>query len=303
MARGSENGRSNQSAMNIDSHSPLYDKGPAHDKNPVHDKNIASLIEGEIIPRLLMAHRLGGGSAVPSSNNEKTIIRDQDVAYIAELALDHDADMLFRHMADLESRGVSTERLLIECIAPAAALLGERWEDDRIDFIDVTMAVWRLQESVHILATRRPGRAAARDGAKHALFSVMPGDQHNLGTQIIDEFFRRAGWETQCLMATTEPELIATVRHSSPDVVGLTVSSDESVDDLPRLIAAIRAASSNPRLAIMLGGCVFNGNSALAVRLGADGAAKDARAAVEMANELVLSITAQSMVAQSEAAF
>jgi MerR family transcriptional regulator, light-induced transcriptional regulator len=258
------------------------------------DTNIARLIEGEIIPRLLMAHRRGPATPFKAVSAQSDVIREQDVAYIAELALDHDADMLFRHMTQLEMRGISTDQILIDCIAPAAVLLGERWEDDRIDFIDVTMAVWRLQESVHILSSQRPGRAVDTSQCHRALFSVMPGDQHNLGTQIVDECFRQAGWDTICLMATTEADLLTTVRQSPLDLVGLTVSTDAHIGDLTALIPAIRAASSNPRLGIMLGGRLFNGNTALAVRLGADGAAKDAKAAVEMANGLLNSIAVQS---------
>ncbi len=266
----------------------------ASSSSAAQDAKISQLIEGEIIPRLLMAHRRGAAAPTQQASLSAAIIREQDVAYIAELALDHDADMLFRHMTQLESRGISTEQILIDCIAPAATLLGERWEEDQIDFIDVTMAVWRLQESVHILSSRRPGRAVDTSKAHKALFSVMPEDQHNLGTQIVDECFRRAGWETICLMATTESDLLTTVRQTSLDLVGLGVTSDAQIDELPRLIEAIRAASSNPRLVVMLGGRTFHGNTGLAVRLGADGATKDARAAVEVANSLLHSIAAQS---------
>jgi MerR family transcriptional regulator, light-induced transcriptional regulator len=274
------------------SRNPAMHGRPAN--GPMHDQNIARLIEGEIIPRLLMAHRRGSGALESRSVSTSAVVREQDIAYVAELALDHDADMLFRHMAQLEVRGISTDQILIECIAPAATLLGERWVEDQIDFIDVTMAVWRLQESVHILSSRRPGRAVDTTRAHKALFSVMPGDQHNLGTQIVDECFRRSGWDTICLMATTEADLLSTIRQAPLDMVGLTVSTDNHIEELPRLIAAVRAASSNPRLGVMLGGRVFNGNSALAIRLGADGAAKDARAAVDMANDLLHSIAIQS---------
>jgi MerR family transcriptional regulator, light-induced transcriptional regulator len=272
-------------------------KVPMHDASSTgaaQDHEISRLIEGEIIPRLLMAHRRGAAAPAMPLSSSSAIVREQDVAYVAELALDHDADMLFRHMTQLEARGVSTDQILIDCIAPAATLLGVRWEEDQIDFIDVTMAVWRLQESVHILSSRRPGRVVDSAKAHKALFSVMPEDQHNLGTQIVDECFRRAGWDTICLMATTEADLLAMVRQSTLDLVGLSVTTDTHLDQLPRLIAAIRAASSNPRLAVMLGGRAFNGNAGMAVRLGADGATKDARAAVQMANNLLHSIAAQS---------
>ena len=81
---------------------------------------------------------------------------------------------------------------------PGPPRLGEDWEADRCTFVDVTMALWRLQEAVRVLAARVPpalGRAGEQP--HRALFTAMPGDQHGFGTVVIDEVFRRGGWESE----------------------------------------------------------------------------------------------------------
>ena len=61
---------------------------------------------------------------------------------------------------------------MVDLLAPAARLLGEYWEDDRCDFVDVTMGLWRLQEVVHEIAARAPADRAA--GGRRALARCSP---------------------------------------------------------------------------------------------------------------------------------
>ncbi len=260
---------------------------------------IASLIEGEIIPRLLMAHRRGEIEysekplAAPSTATPSTVAK-RDITLLAELALDQEAATLVTHVNGILKRGVSAEAVLVNYLGPAAHVLGDQWDNDDISFIDVTMAIWRLQEVVHDIAARVPAPAAPAEGALKSLFSVMPGDNHGFGTIVVDECFRRNGWESRCLTAVDEAQLLETVRENAFDLVGLTVSLDEHLPNLPRVIAAVRAASANPQVAIMLGGRLFNSASGLALRMGADLSAPDARAAVDLARTAVKEIAARS---------
>ena len=247
---------------------------------------LASLIEGEIIPRLLMAH-LGDVDIAPVSDRNRFVIAADEAAIFAQLALDSAAHQLVRHVETYLSRGVDVETVLVDLLAPAARHLGVQWEDDRIDFIAVTMGLWRLQEVVHELAARSPGAVRNIGGDRRALFCVMPGDNHSFGTTIVDECFRRRGWNTLCLPTTSEPELLALVRERWFEIIGLTISCDQHIGDLPRLIEALRAASRNPQAGIMVGGPVFVANPEIARQVGADGTAKDANLAVERAEDIV----------------
>lgn len=253
--------------------------------DPEQARSLSRLIECEIIPRLLVAH--GGGRQAVHEAPHDDAITAADVEAFAPLALQVEADELLVHVDALVARGVSVDTLMVDLLAPAARLLGQFWEDDRCDFVDVTMGLWRLQEVVHDLSARVP---TERHGWRHercALFASMPGDQHSFGTVVLDELFVRAGWTTDRICDATTPQLVERVRGEWFDLVGLTISRDCHIASLSSLIRALRDASCNSGLCVMVGGRVFAGNAALADAVGADATAPDARAAVEVAGALV----------------
>jgi MerR family transcriptional regulator, light-induced transcriptional regulator len=252
---------------------------------------LARMVEGEIIPRLLLAHRSHDAATdaqqqrigVPAIVLEPGTVRD-----FAAQALRHETYVLLGLAEAQMARGMGVEALFVELLAPAARQLGIWWEDDECDFVDVTMGLWRLQEVVHEISARVPGTTEGDGGERRAFFAVPPGDQHSFGLLMVEEVFRRAGWSTWSAPAASRRELVQQVGSQWFEIIGLTVTLDADVDDLPELIAELRAASRNSRAAIMVGGRVFLEDATLAARVGADVAVADPRLAVASAEALVL---------------
>lgn len=253
------------------------------------------LVEGEIIPRLLLAHR----GSDPMTGIAPTPIDVGTAERFAVAALRQEAYGLLVEVDALIARGHSVEAVFLEILAPAARHLGELWDADACDFVDVTMALWRLQEIVHELAARTPGAAERRGGERRALFAPLPGEQHGFGSLMVEEFFRRAGWVTASEPGASEADLVALVGSRWFEIVGLTVSVAENVARLPSLIAALRTTSRNPRLGVLVGGRVFIDHPDWADGCGADATALDARQAVLVAESLldVLALRADSPIA------
>lgn len=252
-------------------------------------RSLTSLIEAQIIPRLIVAHPAAGESV------DVPLDLAGEVLTFAPLALHVEADALIEQVETYLARGASIEVLLVDLLAPAARRLGEYWEEDRCDFVDVTMGLWRLQEVVHELAARGPvdrSRAAPRS---RALFAAMPGDQHGFGALVVEEMFARAGWATDRMTDTGMADLLDRVGAEWFDLIGLTVSCDCHTATLPSTIVALRNASRNPHVIIMVGGRVFAQDPRLAAAVGADGTASDARSAVRVAQDLVDAATHEAM--------
>lgn len=246
-----------------------------------YERSLSTLIEREIIPRLMIAHAAEGTEIAPAQ------VEASDIEALAPLALDVDADALLAHVEAMVARGVAVDTIMVDLLAPTARLLGEYWEDDRCDFVDVTMALWRLQEVVREIAARAPAERMFAAGGHRALFVSMPGDQHNFGTVVVDELFRRDGWVTDRLSEVETPDLLRRVGGDWFDLVGLTVSCDCHTASLGSIIAAMRNVSRNPRVCIMVGGRIFSADPDLAARVGADGTARDAKLALKVAADLV----------------
>jgi methanogenic corrinoid protein MtbC1 len=259
-------------------------------------RSLSRLIESEIIPRLLVAHATGPHGDSDVGAERSAVISDEEVKAFAPLALQVEADELLDYVDGLIARGVSLDSLLVDLLAPAARQLGEYWEDDLCDFIDVTMGLWRLQEVVHEVSARMPHDHDRPFGQeRRALFASLEGDQHSFGTVVVDELFCANGWLTDRLSEATTVELLERVRDEWFDLAGLTITCDCHIAPLPAIVRSIRGSSRNPRICVMVGGRVFADNADLAASVGADGTAPDARVAVRVAGELVDAV-AQELV-------
>ena len=267
---------------------------PATAKAPLAliEGSLSAVIESEIIPRLIASRpravqlHLAGNAPLGEGGADLATVSDADVAAFAPLTVSAEADALLDYIDLLIARGVSVDSVLVDLLAPTARVLGEYWESDRCDFVDVTMGLWRLQEIVHELAARLP--AATRPGSQwRALFSPMPGDQHSFGSILLDEIFAREGWFTDRLSDTSMSELLDKVSADWFDLVGLTVGCESHMGALPSLITAVRNISANPQICVMVGGRIFVEAPARATDVGADGTAPDARLAVQVAGSLV----------------
>ena len=245
---------------------------------------LGTIIEADFIPRLMMRYSSGSGDA-PADHD--AAIEPEDAREFATLPLTLEADELLAKVESYLHRGVGVERILLELLAPSARKLGELWESDECDFVDVTMGLWRLQEVMREIAARSPPVVRSMHIQRTALFAPMPGDQHAFGSLIVDEIFARAGWESEALIEPQRRELLRLLSDKPFDLVGLTVTNDCPSGALSKLISAIRTVSKNPQIYVLIGGRAINENPDLVAEVGADGTAVDAEAALELAAGLM----------------
>lgn len=246
------------------------------------EPSVNQLIESDVIPKMLMAHVGTTSSIAPGTG----AITQEDLDAFAPLAVTLEAHELLAEVQALIGRGLSVERIFIDLLAPTARRLGDEWTADRLDFLDVTMALWRLQEVLREIAAGSP--APLRFGPKRsALFTPFPGDQHSFGAAMIDETFARGGWDTELLIEPSRGTVLRHLASRDYDLVGLTVSCDCHIAPLPMFVAAVRSVSRNPNVRILLGGRVLFDDPDLARRAGADGTAGSALDALALANRIL----------------
>lgn len=211
---------------------------------------------------------------------------------LAKIAVERELRHCQNFVTSLVREGYAIETLFLEVLQPAARYLGARWSDDSCNFAEVTMGMWNIQQVfTDLLAEfhRPPAGFVVEDRiAPSALFCTLPGCQHRLGVQMIAAFFTRAGWITQLAQGQSEDELLTQIAAFSPELLGVSVSSQKDIQQAAGFIARVRSLQSGraPE-AIMLGGPAVGVFPELAQRAGADILAGDAPEALAQAETLL----------------
>jgi len=115
----------------------------------------------------------------------------------------------------------------------------------------------------------------------------MPGETHTFGLSMVYEFFHQAGWNAWTGPIASSAVLCGLVRSEWVEVIGLSLACDDMLDTARKQIAAVRRASRNPKMGVLVGGPGFVANPALAASIGADGTATDGRMAVLQAQAMM----------------
>jgi methanogenic corrinoid protein MtbC1 len=204
---------------------------------------------------------------------------DETVEDFVLLALSGDHDALMAVVGAMVERGVTMEAVYLDLLAPVARRLGERWLDDTISFVDVTIALGKLQLVVHALSLHGPVGADEPSGGRSAYFTNAPGEQHTFGVSIVAEFFRRAGWMAAVSCDSDPAVVLEAVRRRHFDVVGITIACVEHLAQLKPFVMSIRRVSINPDTVVLVGGRLLSERPGLAKEVGADCSAGDAREA------------------------
>jgi MerR family transcriptional regulator, light-induced transcriptional regulator len=246
---------------------------------------VRSVVESEVIPRLLLARRARSRQPDPAAD-----AWTPEAAHVAELAglvLAREAGGASAYVEALRARGTPVEALYLGLLAPTARRLGELWKADLCGFTEVTVGLCRLQQVLRELspAFQDEGEPRQVEG-RRALLAPVPGEQHTFGLSMVLEFFRRAGWDVWGGSSATAGDLVRAVRGEWFAVVGLSLSSVRRLDATAAHIRAIRRASRNRAVGVLVGGPVFVAPGLVAL-VGADATAVDGRQATLQAENLL----------------
>lgn len=234
---------------------------------------LARTIECEIIPRLMLLHR-----SAPENSNLVVVSRPPEAGHLGperladflETVLDQSFAASIGFVDRVLGEGHSVETVILDLCAPAARALGRAWEEDRLSFVEVTIALSRLQQVLRVYAATLDPDLDPMMPRHRLLLAAVPGETHTFGLYVVEAFFRREGWLTRVETRAEPGELAMLVAEHWFDVVGLTLSCDGLREGAGELIENLRLASKNPGLRVLLGGSLFAADPQGAIAMGAD---------------------------------
>ena len=248
--------------------------------DPGRHRQLAQVIRDQIVPRLVAIHHDVRRTGVLES------VSPEEIDQFAQLVMASDPEAATVFFERMRERGHSLDTLYEGLMAPTARYLGELWHQDRCDFVDVTLGVSRLQELLKIFSSA--GDITVIDIRRRALLIATQGDHHLFGLDLIGTFLRESAWDVVMEKGLGVEQNVRTVADEWFGVAGVAMSAVSMLDTVARTIEALRRASLNPAIAVIVGGRAFNDHPELVARVGADAAAKDGPTTAIVAKRLLI---------------
>lgn len=218
-----------------------------------------------------------------------SMLQRHRIEEFVDLLFDEQSDRC-QDMVDASLAETGDPQKVVELLLePAARIIGENWCADECDFLKVTIAVSRMQRLFRRMASEHPPTNLP-DLSRYALLTPAPGEQHTFGLSIVDDAFRRAGWEVDCCGADEEDETLRLVGANHYQVIGISVSVERRLPDLAAICRRLRSRSRNRSIVLIAGGSMVMQNPQGAIDAGFDLLAVDAVSAVTLADTVVASL-------------
>jgi methanogenic corrinoid protein MtbC1 len=246
--------------------------------NPTPER-LASVVFEDIVPRLhTLHHEL-------SAKDAEEVFSPEDITEFGEILINDDSAAADLFVEKMRAHGRSEESLFLGLMAETARHLGALWEDDRCSFVDVTIGVARLQKM--LCAFNGVCDSVVMDGHR-VLLCTLAGERHVFGVDMVACFMRRACWDVEVRKEVESRHVSDAVADERYAVMGFTLSAEAGLEMLCRAIQSGRAASLNPKIAVIVGGPLFRSQPNLVAQVGADAMASDAATASLLAKRLLL---------------
>ncbi len=188
---------------------------------------------------------------------------------------------------DALEAGISVEETILKGMARGMDIVGELYEEDTYLLPELIMAAEAMNEGLSVLKPY-----LKKGGAEHraviALGSVE-GDIHDIGKNLVGSFLTAAGFDVRDLGVDVSPEEFAgAVNDGDVDILGMSSLMTNTRPAIERTIKHLEHSNFRSSVKIIIGGGSINRK--YADRVGADGYAEDALAAVRAAKKVAGSI-------------
>ena len=145
---------------------------------------------------------------------------EEEIIRLAAIILGPDDGETISYLESLRERGLSLDLLHQELLEPTARHLGDLWNQDHLDFLDVTIGVARLQRMVHYFA--RLDQIPFYDELRRVLVVQTPGELHSFGITVIRRFLTAGGWNVHALPHMTVEQIEEAVSKEWFGVAGFS---------------------------------------------------------------------------------
>lgn len=176
-----------------------------------------------------------------------------EIAAFCDALVEPDAKSALRFIAERRAEGLTRREVYLGYIGAAARKLGEDWDNDRLSFAQVTVGSSHLYALMRAMKAEDPPDRTGSEPRRYALFATLPNETHGIGITVAAEVFRQSGWEIDLQIGRDHDELLSIVQQTRAEVIGLSLSTEDRLQDLIRLVLALRLVAPHAIIGVATG--------------------------------------------------
>ena len=215
----------------------------------------------EVVTRLLTRRKRQTGA--------DGLVSDHDLETFCHALLAREDSGAADMIQKLLRAGASFDHIYLGYVAGSAEKLGIWWEEDRIDFVQMTISAGRILGILRALRHHFRPRRVSLD--RSAVFMSVPGEDHVIGVTMMADVLRREGWQISLKVGMNHDELVEELGQSGYPIIGISASTPERLVALTQLVVGLRV--ENPGALILVGGQITAHEADLKTLTGADAVA------------------------------
>ena len=151
---------------------------------------------------------------------------------------------------------------------------------------EMLMAAEAMKASMAILKPHLASGESAMAGVK-AVLATVEGDVHDIGLELVATMLGSAGFDVNFMGPDVETSrIIDAVKTGKPRLLGLSALLTNTMDAMPFILKKLEQEGLRNSVKVIIGGAPVSQD--FADRIGADGYAYDAAAAVPVAKKLAM---------------
>jgi corrinoid protein of di/trimethylamine methyltransferase len=173
-----------------------------------------------------------------------------------------------------------------EGFAPGMVVIGKGFEDGDLFLPDMMLAARAMQAGIDVLEQAMTAAQAAETRAGKAILATIQGDVHDIGKNILRIMMSTSGFDVVDLGRDVKvATIIAEAERWRADVICVSALMTTTMMYMKELVDELEEIGVRQDYKVMVGGAPVT--EAWAHEIGADGYAKDAFLAVQVAKDLL----------------
>ena len=195
-----------------------------------------------------------------------------------------DRENVVNLVKDALEGGTKIRKILDDGLIAGMLYMGERFKKNEVFIPEVLVSAKAMHSGLAIIEPHFNKHGIKPLGK--VVIGTVKGDLHDIGKNIVSMMLKGAGFEVHDLgIDVPKEKFLQSITKTSPEILAMSSLLTTSMNSMKDTISALKDSGLRDKVKIMIGGAPVT--QAFADSIGADGYARDAALAVDLAKGLL----------------